>query len=98
MAIYISWKNKLENSFDVDVTLIFKHIIRTRMKTDFSFFILTNNVDEFKTMWCLKQVLCSVKTNELVFGHILSSGRFNLFHFISLLRFGYVVLFICEHF
>ncbi len=71
MAIYLSRKNKLENLVGVDVTLIFRCMLRARLKTNFSFFTLTNNIEEFEKMWCFKQVLCSVKNDELLFGHIL---------------------------
>ena len=68
MAIYLSWRNKLEGLLDVDAPIVFKRMLKARLKTDFGFYFLTNNVEEFEKIWCFKQVLCSVKNDELVFG------------------------------
>ena len=71
MAIYLCRRKKLGDSLDVDVMCIFRRMLKARLKTDFTFFTLTSNVKDFEKMWCLKQVLCYVKKDQLVFGHIL---------------------------
>ena len=58
-----------------------RRMLMTRLKTDFTFFILTSNVKDFEKMWCLKPVLCSVKKDQLVFGHILDWIWFDLMVF-----------------
>lgn len=72
MSIYLSRRNKLESSSDVDAKIIFVRMIKVRLKTDFCFFKLTNSVEDFTDMWALKKVLCSVKNGDLVFGQILN--------------------------
>lgn len=64
MAIYVSRKNKLGDSLDVDATLIYKQMLKARLKTGLIFFVLSNNVVEFKNIWCPQQFLCSVQNEQ----------------------------------
>ena len=57
---------------DCDVVVIFSRMLKARLKTDFSFYSLTNNIEDFERIWCIEQVLCTVECNELVFGNMLN--------------------------
>ncbi|KAK1904115.1 putative 149 kDa protein [Dissostichus eleginoides] len=52
--------------------LIFKRMVKARLKTDYSYFCLTKNVGEFEGMWCLKNALCSVENEDLIFSRFLN--------------------------
>lgn len=72
MAIYLSRRNKVAESLDTDAVLIFKRMVKARLKTDYSYFCLTKNVGEFETMWCLRNALCSVENDDLIFSRFLN--------------------------
>lgn len=72
MAIYLSRRNKIEESLDFDINTVFVRMVKARLKVDFDFYSTTNNVEEFINIWCLKNVLCSVVENVLCFGTVLS--------------------------
>lgn len=63
MAIYLSRRNKIEESLDCDVN--------TRLNIYFDFYNTTNNVEEFTSIWWFHNVLCSVVEN-VFFGTVLS--------------------------
>lgn len=73
MAIYVSRRNKTQFSLDCSAESIFIRMVKARLKVDYSFYSATKNVDEFKKMWCYKNVLCSVERGQLLFGPVLSS-------------------------
>nr|XP_043872337.1 major histocompatibility complex class I-related gene protein-like isoform X2 [Solea senegalensis] len=72
LAIYVSRRNKVENSLDVDCQQIYVRMIKTRIKTDFVFFHSTNNTEEFLETWGVKDVLCCVSDGQLSFCNSLS--------------------------
>ena len=72
MVIYLSRRNKLENSLDVGSVTLLVRMVKARLHGDFSFYRTTNNVEEFFNIWSLNNVLCSVVENELIFGLVLS--------------------------
>lgn len=71
MAIYISRRNKTEGSLDSDANTIFVRMLKARLKIDFDFYSITNNVEEFLHIWVYENVLCSVVENVLCFGNLL---------------------------
>lgn len=72
MAVYLSRRNMVERSGDADALEVLKRMLKVRLKTDFSFFRLTKNLEEFEKLWSFKNVLVSVENHELLFGHLLS--------------------------
>ncbi len=72
MAIYMSRRNKIEESSDCDVNTVFVRLLKARLKIDFDFYKSTNNIEEFRNIWCFKNVLCFVEENVLFFGLLLS--------------------------
>ncbi len=65
MAIYISRRNKIDGSLDCDASTLFVRMIKARLKVDFDFYKSTNNVEELISIWCYKDVLCSIVDNML---------------------------------
>ncbi|TWW77695.1 hypothetical protein D4764_12G0010850 [Takifugu flavidus] len=72
LAIYVSRRNKIGGSLDCDLQTIFTRMVKARIKTDFNFYRATNNIEEFKSTWCLNDGLCLVEEEELVFGGLLN--------------------------
>ncbi|TWW54495.1 hypothetical protein D4764_0262130 [Takifugu flavidus] len=72
LAIYVSRRNKIGGSLDCDLQTIFARMVKARIKTDFNFYRATNNIEEFKSTWCLNDGLCLVEEEELVFGGLLN--------------------------
>ena len=60
MAIYLSRRNKLENSLDVDAATLFLRMVKARLHVDFSFYRTTNNVEEFSNIWSINNVLFDI--------------------------------------
>ena len=50
MAIYLSRRNKLENSLDVDAPTLFVRMVKARLHVDFRFYRTKNNVEEFSNI------------------------------------------------
>ncbi len=68
-----SKRNKMEDSVESDVkNPMFVRMLKARLKTDYNFYSLINNVEEFTNIWCYENALCSVVRNRLVLGLILS--------------------------
>ncbi len=63
MAIYVSRRNKIEESSDHDVNTVVVRFFKARLKIDFDFYKFTYNVEEFRNIWCLKNVSCFVEEN-----------------------------------
>lgn len=47
MAMYLSRRNKIEESLDFDINTVFVRMVKARLKVDFDFYSTTNNVEEF---------------------------------------------------
>ena len=72
IAFYLSRRNELENSLDVDAATLFVRMVKARLHIDFSFYRTANNVEEFSNIWSLNNVLRSVIEHRLIFGLVLS--------------------------
>ncbi|KAM3619024.1 uncharacterized protein V6R79_001803 [Siganus canaliculatus] len=68
MAVYLSRRNMVERSGDADALEVLKRMLKVRLKTDFSFYRLTKNLEEFEKLWSFRSVLVSVDNDELLFG------------------------------
>jgi len=67
MAIWLTRKRKLKGEGEIGPEVVLKALIATRIKAEFAYFKLMNNMDTFIEIWALNDVLCSVDyENELV--------------------------------
>lgn len=73
MAVYMSRRNKIEGSSDIDVVCIFKKMLKARLKIDFNYYSLVSDLEKFSNIWCYKDVLCSVEEENLnvIFNNLL---------------------------
>ena len=71
LAIYKSRKNQLLNVVGEKLLPMFKALVKARIRVDFVFYSLMNNVDEFILQWCFNEALCSVVEEQLVFNMVL---------------------------
>ena len=71
LAIYKSRKNALSNVLGQELVPMFKTLVKARIRLDFGFYSLMNNVDEFISQWCYNDVICSVVDDQLVFNLVL---------------------------
>lgn len=67
MAIYMSRRHKILYETNHKVELIFKGLIRARIRHDFNFYLSMNELDKFEDMWSVKNMLCWVENNVLIF-------------------------------
>ena len=67
MAIYVSRRKKLEG-VEIDGVALFKLMVRARVKTDYSFYQFSGELEQFEAIWCCSGVLCRVEGGELKFG------------------------------
>ncbi|XP_023193817.1 tyrosine-protein kinase SYK isoform X1 [Xiphophorus maculatus] len=66
-SIYISRRNKLNGVLGENVDRMFILMVKHRVKAEFMFFSLMNNLMEFFSLWCFNNVICSVFDRKLVF-------------------------------
>lgn len=67
LAIWLTRKRKLKGEGEVGPEVVLKALIATRIKAEFAYFKLMNDMDKFIEIWALNDVLCSVDyENELV--------------------------------
>ncbi|TWW73398.1 Transposon TX1 uncharacterized 149 kDa protein ORF 2 [Takifugu flavidus] len=67
MAIYISRKNKMAKSGDWEAASVWRCNVRSRLRWEFDFYRMINDLDKFQEIWCHENVLCTVIDNRLVF-------------------------------
>ena len=74
LAIYKSRKSKIVSDGDeqgVELLPLFKALVKARIRVDFGFYLLMDNIDEFVSQWCYNDALCSVVEEQLVFSLLL---------------------------
>ncbi len=71
MAVYMSRRNKVEGSTDDNAVFVFVKMLKARLKIDFNYYRLMNDLEKFSNIWCYKEVLCSVVENNLIFKNML---------------------------
>ena len=67
MAIYISRKKKIENSVEIEADLLFRRMVKARIKIDFNFYKAMKDFDQFQMIWTYGDILCSVIEDQLFF-------------------------------
>jgi len=64
LAIWLTRKRKLKGECSVDPELMFKTLITARIRAEFAFYKMTNNVMVFNDIWGIEQMLCVVDEEE----------------------------------
>lgn len=72
MAIYVSRKNRVENREGQEAKTVWQVNLRSRLWLDFRFYKQTGDLEGFKTCWCYRNIICSVKNDELHFAQFLT--------------------------
>ena len=60
LAIWKSRKNKLLEKGWTDPVRCLRGLVAVRLRVEHTYFRLTNNLDGFKAVWAVRQVLCSL--------------------------------------
>ena len=66
MSVYLSRRNKEEESSDHDAVCLLIKMLKARLKMYFDYYKAMNNLSEFISVWCYKGVLCSVSEEVLI--------------------------------
>lgn len=66
LAIWKTRKNKLLGTGSVDAECVLKGLVAARIKVEFSYFKMVNNVLEFSTVWTVGKVLCEIVDEVLI--------------------------------
>ena len=74
MSVYLSRRNKVEESSDHDAVWLLIKMMKARLKVDFEYYKEMNDLSEFIRVWCYKGVLCSVSEEVLIYGDELIGG------------------------
>lgn len=72
LAVYVSRKNKMENRAGQEAASVWCCNVRCRLRLEFSFYKMINDLDSFKNILCHRNILCTVVKDELQFAHFLS--------------------------
>ncbi|KAI3362075.1 hypothetical protein L3Q82_012216 [Scortum barcoo] len=66
-SIYKSRKKHIEDASGDKLLPMFVSLVKARVRVDFWFYSLMNNVKEFLSQWCFNKAVCSVVDGELSF-------------------------------
>ena len=66
LAIHISRRNKRDDHGSTAPLDIFKNYIQARLKAEFEYFRLTNQVQVFEDKWAVDDALCRIENNDLL--------------------------------
>lgn len=64
-AIYVSRKNKVEQSNYVDDVLLLKRMLGVRLQIALDYFLLKNYISGFSNVWSFKNIRCQVSERKL---------------------------------
>ena len=70
LAIYKTRKNQLLNVSGVEILPMFTALVKARIRVDFGFYSLMNDIDAFIFHWCFNEALCSVVEEQLGFNYV----------------------------
>ena len=71
LAILVSRRNKVEDKAGQEAASVWRCNTRCRIRLEFSFYKMCNNLDYFKDFWCYGAALCSIVDDELIFAQCL---------------------------
>ncbi len=66
MAIWKTRKNKLTGIGSVDVEDVFRSMVNARIKIEYTYFKLINDIQMFSEIWSVGGVLCEVLENYML--------------------------------
>lgn len=66
LAIWLTRKRKIKGECSVDPELTFKALITARIRAEFAFYKITNNLMGFNGMWGIENFLCVVDEEEIL--------------------------------
>ncbi|KAI4884328.1 hypothetical protein NFI96_003224 [Prochilodus magdalenae] len=67
MPIYLSRKKRLDSGLDCDVCQVFKGLVKSRIKVEYSFYSTRRDYEGFRAVWDYDGVLCTVDGGVLTF-------------------------------
>ena len=67
LAIYLSRKNKVNQTPGYDVVAILRNLLMSRVSLEFCFYKTMGSLDVFAELWCCEDAICSVFGTDLVF-------------------------------
>ena len=65
MAIWLTRKNKTEGAGSTNPVQVLEGLVAARLRVEFAFYKLTDNLETFSLFWAQKEVLCAVRDDEL---------------------------------
>lgn len=71
MSVYLTRRDRLQGGPTLDVVTLWKNNVKPRLRLEFSFHRLTENLDEFEQEWVHEELLCPVTNRELMFAPFL---------------------------
>ncbi|XP_068177035.1 PAT complex subunit Asterix isoform X2 [Antennarius striatus] len=71
LAIYVTRKRRIENNTVQEAATVFCCNIRCCLKLEFGFYKLTKDLNNFRNIWCYKNVLCTLVDDHLTFANFL---------------------------
>ncbi len=63
LAIWLSRKEKLSDNESCEVDSVLKGLIRSRLKIEYTYCKLVNDIETFKYKWGVSQCVCDVDCN-----------------------------------
>ena len=61
LAIWKTRKNRVRGAGSEDVVMMLNGPLAARLRVEFGFYRLTKKTEVFVNIWCVKNVLCSVR-------------------------------------
>lgn len=61
LAIWLTRRNKTQNSGCVDLVPVFEGLLKSRLRVEFAFYKIMEKLQDFINMWAVGGVLCSVE-------------------------------------
>ena len=65
MAIWLTRKNKREGAGSIDPVQVMEGLVAARLRVEFAYYKLVDNVEAFSLFWAQGDVLCVVQEGEL---------------------------------
>lgn len=65
LAIWVTRKHQLRGAGPTEVLTWLRFLLRARIRLEFEYYLMMNDLPVFKDKWCIQQVLCAVVGNTL---------------------------------
>ncbi len=63
LAVWLSRKSKIGGMGQTDVVLIYEGLMKSRLRIEFEYYRLNENIEEFKFKWAINNCICDVDYN-----------------------------------